>query len=137
MRTRIWLVVAAVALLLLAGCSSGDTTDASGAVDGQALFQETMVNQSPGCITCHSLEPGVKLVGPSMAGVASQAEAVVNSPEYTGNAQDAAGYLRESIVDPNAHVPEGYISGTMYQRYETALSAEQIEALVDYMLTLE
>lgn len=138
-----WAVIvlpAAMVLLvvILAACSSGDKGASNGgSVDGQVLFQETLVNQSPGCVTCHSLEPDVRLVGPSMAGVATRAESIVDSPAYNGNAQSAQAFLREAIVDPDAYVPEGYISGTMYQRYETALSSEQIDALVDYMLTLK
>lgn len=138
MQVRIGLLLAVFFALILSGCSAGETTGSpEGVLDGQALFQETLINQSPGCVTCHSLEPGVTLVGPSMAGVASRAETIVNSPDYTGDAQTADGYLREAIVEPDAYVPEGFVAGTMYQNYASSLSNEQIDALVDYMLTLE
>jgi cytochrome c len=49
----------------------------------------------------------------------------------------AAEYLRQSIVDPDAYVVEGYRAGQMLPVYAERLSPEQIEALVDYLLTLQ
>ncbi len=120
--------------LWLGGCSSPQAIDPT---DGGALIKEMLLEQTPGCATCHSLEPGVTLVGPSLAGVAQRAETVLQDPAYTGSAVTSADYLRESILYPNVYVPEGFVKGTMYQDYSDHLSEEQVKALVDYMLTLK
>ena len=83
-----------------------------------------------GCQICHSLEPGRQLVGPSLAGIASTARSRVPG-------QSAEEYLRQSIIEPDAYVVEGYRSGQMLPIYEEQLSADEIEALVQFLLTLE
>jgi len=105
---------------------------------GQALFRRS----PPGCFACHSTAPGVNLVGPSLAGIPATAEARIKAPEYHGKATDAAGYIRESIVDPNAHVLAGptYSSNgqsMMPSGFGESLQPAQIDALVAYLMTLK
>ena len=83
-----------------------------------------------GCQICHSLEPGRQLVGPSLAGIAVTAQSRVSG-------QTAEEYLRESILDPDAYIVEGYRSGQMLPIYEEQLSEDEIDALIRFMLTLE
>ncbi|UCC54500.1 MAG: hypothetical protein JSV68_11150, partial [Anaerolineaceae bacterium] len=45
-------------------------------------------------------------------------------------------YLRESIVDPDAHFVEGFTPGVMYQNYATELKASELNDLIAYMMTL-
>ncbi len=40
---------------------------------GEKLFNETRGGAGTGCRICHSLQPGIKLVGPSLAGIGAQA----------------------------------------------------------------
>ena len=49
----------------------------------------------------------------------------------------AEAYLQQAIVNPDAHVVDGFTAGVMYQNYEEALTKEQINALVAFLLTLE
>lgn len=79
----------------------------------------------------------MQIVGPSFSGVASRAEAIIQDGDYSGYATDAAGYLRESIVDPDAYVASDFIPGSMYQKYGSDLNPEQIQAIVDYLVTLQ
>jgi nitric oxide reductase subunit C len=104
---------------------------------GEELFHAS----PPGCFTCHSTAPGVALAGPSMANLAARAEQVVGSPDYTGTATTAADYVRESIVAPSAHlVQNGFWSvdgrSIMPDNYDETLSAQQIDHLVAWLLTL-
>jgi nitric oxide reductase subunit C len=104
---------------------------------GRALFNGT----PPGCAACHSIAPGVSIVGPTMAGLAATAAARIQAPEYRGAATDAAGYIRESIVEPHAFVLPGvtYSAGgrsLMPTGYGESLTPEQIDQLVAYLLTL-
>jgi mono/diheme cytochrome c family protein len=51
--------------------------------------------------------------------------------------QSAEAYLRESIVDPDAYVVEGFTPGIMPSNYRTQLSDEQITDLVVYLMSLD
>ncbi|MCB8981650.1 MAG: c-type cytochrome [Ardenticatenaceae bacterium] len=114
----------------------GDTTSTSvgDAANGERLFNETVIGpaSAPGCITCHSLEPGVVLVGPSQSDVGARAE--TTGPELGLTAEE---YLRQSIVEPNAHIAEGFTEGVMYQNFGEELTNTQINDLVAFMLTLK
>jgi glucose/arabinose dehydrogenase len=94
---------------------------------GARLFREG-TNDTPACITCHLLEDGIVGTGPSLMGL------------YAADARipgmDAREYIRMSIVDPNAYVVSGYPANLMYAEYGTRLSEAEIEALVNYVLSL-
>lgn len=104
---------------------------------GQALF-----GSSPAiCSACHSVAPGVTLAGPSLSGVAARADSVLSSGDYAGTATTVADYLRESILQPSAHlVPGAVFSGDgrsfMPDNYGELLDAGQVDALVEYLSTL-
>jgi nitric oxide reductase subunit C len=104
---------------------------------GETLFQAT----PPGCTACHSTSPGVTLAGPPVAHMAARAEAAVASPDYTGQAGTAEEYIRESILQPSAHIVPGElfsVNGTsvMPHNYGEMLTPEQVEQLVAYLMTL-
>lgn len=105
---------------------------------GESLFRTAV----PVCTACHSLQPGVQLAGPSMAGMADRAAQTLVSPEYTGSATDVPGYIRESIVDPSAHLVPGAMfsaEGTSFMpnTYSESLTDEQIDQLVAFLETLK
>jgi nitric oxide reductase subunit C len=105
---------------------------------GQALFNQP----APGCFACHSVSPGVNLAGPSLAGVAQRATQMIKDGTYKGAASDAAGYIRESIVDPHAYVvpgPRFSANGRSFMpdQYGKTLKPEQIDELVAYLSTLQ
>jgi nitric oxide reductase subunit C len=107
------------------------------AEQGAALFRTS----PPGCFACHSVAPGVNLVGPSLAGLGGRASQIVRSPDYHGKATDAAGYIRESILQPSAYVVAGPTYSAdgrsfMPDNVGTVLTAEQVDHLVAYLSTL-
>ena len=112
------LLIVAVAL---AACGGGGESDGPAAA-GEELFAKTVIGTQAGCITCHSLDEGVTVVGPSMAGVGSR----LSEAE-----------LRESILDPNAVLVDGFPADTMPPVWEDELSDEQVDQLVAYLLTLK
>jgi nitric oxide reductase subunit C len=104
---------------------------------GQSLFRTS----PPGCFACHSVAPGVNLAGPSVAGIASRAEKLIASGDYKGSAKDVAGYIRESIVQPDAYLVAGATFSAngqsfMPHTYGKDLKPEQIDQLVAYLATL-
>jgi mono/diheme cytochrome c family protein len=123
------IVFTLVLVLGLAACGGGDGTATS---EGDPQDGETVYSQSasPACGFCHSVSPGETLVGPSLAAVAEVAGQRISG-------QSAEAYLRESIVDPDAYVVEGFGPGIMPPAYGTQLSDAQITDLVAYLMALD
>jgi mono/diheme cytochrome c family protein len=105
--------------LALSGCGRSDSLGPN-VEAGRLLFGEH-------CASCHSLSPDTVIVGPSLAGVASQVE---DNPLGL----EAAAYLRSSIVTPKADIVEGF-SDLMPVDFERKLTPEQLQALIDFLLT--
>lgn len=86
----------------------------SATTDPMALFQEF------GCLACHKLGDQGQEVGPPFDGVGAQ--------------RDAA-YIRRSILDPAADVPQGYeqLAGVMPRDFGQRMTAAQLEAIVQFL----
>ncbi|MEW6403485.1 MAG: cytochrome c, partial [Chloroflexota bacterium] len=97
---------------------------------GEQLYYESTQGTNAACRICHSLEPGVVIVGPSFDGIATRAGARV--PGMT-----AEDYIRQSILEPNAYVVEGFPKGQMIQNLGEILTDEQIDDLVAFLMTLK
>jgi len=107
-----------------------DAPVAAEADAGRALYFENTLGTNTGCRLCHSLEPDTVLVGPSFAGIATRAQTRV--PGLT-----AEEYLRQSIVEPNAYVVEGFPAGQMFSNYREVLTDEDIDNLIAFLMTQE
>ena len=121
MRKTFYLVVVILlAALVLAACGGGGDTSDPGVEAGKAIFEESVVGELPGCASCHTVD-GSELVGPSLQGIGSRDEA----------------YIRESIVDPEVVIVDGFDAGTMLTGYGDQLTAEELDQLVAYLLSLK
>jgi nitric oxide reductase subunit C len=114
----------------------------SGQENPIALGAATFRSVAPACNACHSTAPGVNMAGPSLAGVAGRAQQMIASPNYKGEARDVKSYLEESIRSPSAHLVPGQMYSAngqsfMPNTYAQDLSDEQIDQLVEYLLTLK
>jgi mono/diheme cytochrome c family protein len=122
------IVIVFVVMLLLVGCGNDEGNENNGptlepeAAAGRQLFRTH-------CATCHAVEGDRMIVGPSLEGVANRAGSRVDD-------LDAAEYLHESIVAPNAYIVEGFATGTMPQNFAVDLTSEEVGLLVTYLLTL-
>jgi cytochrome c oxidase subunit 2 len=89
--------------------------------EGEEIFA------SAGCGSCHAFEPAGTdaQVGPSLNELAAAAQAAGAEPEE---------FVRESIVDPDARIAEGFQGGVMPKTYDRTLTEEQLDALVQYLL---
>jgi len=138
--------------ILLAGCGAEDPPPPTplptgtppplqpgDAERGARLFQEPLLGArpEPGCITCHSLQPEVTLVGPTLSGVAARAATILADSAYQGTAENAAEYLHESIIAPDLYVAPGFAPGVMRSTFAEALTAQEQADLVAYLLTLQ
>ena len=79
-----------------------------------------------GCAGCHTLAKAnaTGTQGPSLDELVQSAAQANGSPEE---------YVRESILDPDAEVAEGFQAGLM-PSYEGRLTDEQLQTLVEYLL---
>lgn len=134
-------VSAAVTVTVAATVASTTTNDAAPAADAAnppvaSAAVVDIVNKGT-CNACHAI-PGVAgavgIVGPNLANIG--AEAGTRIPGYS-----AEQYLHESIVDPNAFIapkcPFGSCTpGAMPATLAQTLTPEEIQTMVDYLLTL-
>jgi cytochrome c oxidase subunit 2 len=86
-----------------------------------------------GCLSCHSLD-GTKLVGPSWQNLCDGSETMADGSTVT---VDEA-YLRESILNPNAKIVEGFATGLMPAQFidpvtKKPISDDQIADIIVYM----
>jgi mono/diheme cytochrome c family protein len=91
----------------------------AGATTGEQIFT------AAGCAGCHKLtKAGANgTIGPSLDDLAS-------SPDIKGNPED---YVRESILNPDAVIAQGYNAGVM-PSFDGKLTDKQTQALVQYLL---
>ena len=129
--------------LVLSACGGqpAATSGGSGASveAGKALFNKSPLgtNNLASCKSCHSLEKGRTIVGPSLAGIGSTAGQRIKEADYKGTAKTGEEYLRESIVNTDAHVVKGFGKGIMPSGYGEGLSQQEVNDLVAYQASLK
>lgn len=84
---------------------------------GEALFNQA-------CSACHGAQDGA---GPALPGMGEQAATAVEG-------MTAEEYLHEAIVDPSAHIVEGY-ADIMPKTFGDQFDDEQINDIIAYILT--
>ena len=94
---------------------------ASGAGAGGGNDPEQIFT-SAGCGSCHTFEP---------AGTTAQVGPDLDDLDPGG--QPLEEFIRESIVDPNAEITSGYQPDVMPSTFESTLTDEQLDALVQYL----
>jgi cytochrome c oxidase subunit 2 len=121
-------VLIALAVALLAGCGGEETVSPTGPVEGTLPKQEAgnpgagkVVYDANGCGGCHTFRPARSrgTIGPNL--------------DQALQGKDAA-FVRESIVDPNAEIAQGYQPNVMPQTYGQQLTSKQINDLVTFLL---
>jgi cytochrome c553 len=131
MSLRILIFGLSIALLAACGSVGGAAGDPA---RGKQLFDGTIAmasERAPTCATCHAIAPDQDSgSGQSLSNIGNRAGASVPG-------QSAEEYLRTAITNPDAFLSGGYQEGIMYRDYAQALTAQQINDLVAYMLTLK
>jgi mono/diheme cytochrome c family protein len=99
------------------------------AADPVARGKQVFLNA--GCSGCHTID-GVSAgaVGPNLTQIGTVAATRVSG-------QAPQDYIHESIVNPSAHVVEGFSDNVMPKNFGETLSAEQISDLVTYLSSLK
>jgi len=120
------LICLVIFAVFLTSCSSDDRVDSI--KQGQILFNQKHIgkNKVIGCVACHSIKPGQKIIGPSLAGLSLRAP-------YLIPGKTAEDYIRESIVNPDAYIVAGFLPAIMFPHYAQELRPEEIDNLVAYL----
>ena len=83
-----------------------------------------------GCLQCHSLD-GTRKVGPTYKGAYGKMVPIQGQPSVMMDAE----YIRESILEPNAKIHEGY--EPRMPSYKGQMKDEWIDAVIAYIQSLE
>jgi cytochrome c oxidase subunit 2 len=83
-----------------------------------------------GCAACHTIDgTGGGLPGPDLRGLADRIAA-----ERGPDAVEP--FLRDSILDPDKEIAEGFQPGLMPPTYREALTEAEVDQLIDYLQAL-
>jgi nitric oxide reductase subunit C len=133
-------VIVAVAFIAVwrAGMGPHTAVVTSGDATRGARLYETLP-----CASCHDIShpwPGGDIC-PNLGNIATEAGRIVRESDYHGRAKDAAGYIRESIVDPNAYIVprptyrQADGQSVMPKNFGHTLTPAQLDDLVAFLLT--
>lgn len=122
-------LLAALAVLLVAGCGGEKTVAPTGPVVG-TLPKAGKANPAAGkkvfadsgCSGCHTFQPAgaTGQIGPNLDKALSGKD---------------ANFIKESITDPNKEIAPGYQPNVMPQGYGSQLTSQQINDLVAFLQT--
>lgn len=101
---------------------SGDQPDDPQAAEGQQIY-------AANCQSCHTIDGG-EATGPTWQGLFGSEVPLEGGETVTADEE----YIRQSIVDPNAQIHEGY--PPVMPSFEGRLTDEQIDAVIAYIQTL-
>lgn len=96
---------------------------------GDKLFHTVQPITGMACSTCHNTDSDRRLVGPGLLDIGARAASRVEGVNATE-------YIHTSIVNPSAHVVEGY-QDIMPKNWGKAFTEDQLNDLLAYLLTLE
>ncbi|HQV69208.1 MAG TPA: cytochrome c [Thermoflexales bacterium] len=130
MKTVFWVMTAAMIVLCACGAGAPAPTPtappAATLSPAQARGKELFGGKGR-CATCHALEPGKVIVGPSLAGVGDWAA-------HRRANQTAADYIEESILSPDAYKAPGFEAAQMDVSLAKTLTNEEVNDIVQYLL---
>ena len=113
-----------------------DYTFAQVAVDEALVAAGRAVYRQNYCGTCHTLAAAETggVFGPAHDHVATLALDRLDDPDYRGVATNAAEYIRESILKPEIYIAPGSMLAHQQMPPFTHLSADDVDALVYFLM---
>ena len=139
-RIGIFAIGLVIAVLGLIACGESEAATATAAATAEPPAVESVetaapaagdaergraVAQANGCVACHSQDGSVG-VGPSWQGLLGSQEKLADGGSVT--VDDA--YLRESILDPDAKITDGFQAGLMPKTFADSLSESDVNDLI-------
>ena len=115
---------AALAAMAFLGVASSARAD-----DGPTVFNDN-------CAVCHSTEPGVDKLGPSLAGVVGRPAASLKEYPYSDAMQHAGLTWTKIALDKYLSNPQAMVKGTK-MLFVGLKDSKDRKALIDYLATLK
>src|SRR5690348_10041552 len=97
--------------------------------DGPTVFNDN-------CAVCHSTEPGVNKLGPSLAGVVGRPSAHLQDYPYSVAMQHAGVTWTKLVLDKYLTNPQAMVKGTK-MLFVGLKDGKDRKALIDYLATLK
>lgn len=116
--------LAALALVVVTSSASVARAD-----DGPTVFNDN-------CAVCHSTEPGVDKLGPSLAGVVGRPSASLKEYPYSEAMQKAGVTWTKLVLDKYLTNPQAMVKGTK-MLFPGVKNAKDRKNLIDYLATLK
>ena len=110
----------------LAACGGGGPDPEKGE-EVYALKRDVGLSVDLACKDCHVFGERRPGDGPSFVGIAETAATRVEG-------MSAAEYIRQSVREPSAYIPEGYFDHVMPKVYAELLTDEEIDNLIAFLL---
>lgn len=133
------LAIATAGAMAVAACGGGDSqaptlqpTRTPTAAKTAAVPSGSTLASDMGCTACHSVAGNVS-VGPTWKGLFGKMETLTDG----STAMVDEVYLRESILTPNAKIVQGFSPGIMTQNFREQLTDTEVQAIIDYIKTLQ
>jgi mono/diheme cytochrome c family protein len=101
--------------------------DVRQAVEGADTGAASTIALKYACVGCHAIDVNEVKTGPTWHNMGDTA--VVRVP-----GESPAQYLYTSIIDPTAHLVEGYPPNVMPQTFATTMTPEELATMVAYLL---
>jgi cytochrome c len=95
---------------------------------GEKIFNE--------CRACHSLEPNINLIGPSLAGIVNRPIGADTSYRYSKSLKNANRTWDVSTLNQFLENPQAVFSGNRMP-YSGLTSPAERKALIDYLMTVK
>jgi cytochrome c oxidase subunit 2 len=89
--------------------------------------------QRMGCKSCHSTVEGTRIVGPSFAKSYDQTLRTAKGADVKFDQQ----YIRQSILEPQAEVREGYQNASQMPSFQGKLNEDQLSALTAFLVAMK
>ncbi len=86
-----------------------------------------------GCLDCHRLAGQGSRVGPDLDKIGLRAEELFKELGF----DSAPDFVRQSLLDPDAYIEQGFPKGIMPKTYGDKLRASEFENLVKYLSSLK
>ena len=97
--------------------------------DGPTVFNDN-------CAVCHSTDPGVNKLGPSLAGIVGRSSASLTDYPYSEAMQHAGVTWTKLALDKYLSDPQAMVKGTK-MLFAGLKNAKDRKALIDYLATLK
>jgi mono/diheme cytochrome c family protein len=120
-----WLLL--IVLWLVAACAAPPESTPQPTLEPTLAFGRTVFERN--CAACHATTPDRVVRGPSLYGIATHGN-------ERREGMDARTYIYDAIVNPRSFMVPGY-DNSMPTTFGKSMTGEQLDALVDYLMTLK